>query len=350
MKFDDAEPRPGEGGHALTRAWLSLGLLWLLVALGGCAGPVLAPNLGESGLPADVELTHTPFFPQDAYHCGPAALATVLRASAVPVTPDMLVGAVYLPQRRGALQTELVATARRYDRVPYVIEPTLEAAFAELAAGHPVLVMQNLASASTPVWHYAVLVGYSMADDTVVLRSGTEARQVVSARRFLGTWARAEGWAMLALRPGELPAQADRERYVETIAEMEGVASANAVHTAYNAALRRWPNDLTALFGEGNMRFASGDRVGAEAAYRRVLRNQPNHIGALNNLASVLGERGCLTEANALIERALALSDQAPQLLATLRATQAEIAAALRRGDTDANDCPTVSADTPAHN
>ncbi len=348
MKLDDAVADSCESEMALPRSWLRLGLLWTVVALAGCAGPVLAPNLGDTGLPTQVELTDTPFFAQEAYHCGPAALATVLEASAVSVTPADLVDAVYLPKRRGALQAELVATARRYDRVPYVIEPTLEAAFADLVAGRPVLVMQNLGNASAPVWHYAVLVGYSMADDTVVLRSGTEPRQVMSARHFLGTWARADGWALVALRPGDLPAQADRRRYVETVAAMEGVASTEAVLAAYEAALRRWPADPTALFGEGNMRYASGDRGAAEAAYRRLLHHQPRHVGALNNLASVLAERGCRTEASALIGRALVLGKESSHLLTTLEATRAEIDAALARGDADAKDCPAVTVDMPA--
>src|SRR5437868_2835012 len=66
-------------------------------ALGsGCAA--LAPQsaeLGEKGLPAGVprhlELTQVPFFPQDEYQCGPAALATALSASGVKITPQELV-------------------------------------------------------------------------------------------------------------------------------------------------------------------------------------------------------------------------------------------------------------------
>jgi len=337
MKPDEFPRGPTQPTGARRGWWLWGVPLAALAALTGCAGPVLAPNLGDADLPARVELADTPFFPQEAYDCGPAALATLLSTSGVAVTADALVEAVYLPERRGSLQAEIVAAARRYDRVPYVIEPTLAAAFAELAAGRPVLVMQNLASAADPVWHYAVLVGYSMDDDTVVLRSGTEARQVVSARRFLGTWARASGWAMVALRPGELPAYADRGRYAASVAAMEGVASPEAVLAAYAAGLERWPEDVTAQFGAANTLYATGNAEAAEQAYRRLLRRAPDHVATRNNLATLLSERGCYREALELLAPALTRDDIAPALRAALEDTERTVRAGLRTAGTQ--DC-----------
>ena len=58
-------------------------------------------------------------------------------------------------------QVELVAAIRRYGRVPYEIEPSLSSLTAELQAGRPVLVLQNLGIKIAPLWHYAVVVGYS---------------------------------------------------------------------------------------------------------------------------------------------------------------------------------------------
>ncbi len=117
-----------------------------------------------------MELSATPFFPQSDYQCGPAALATVLTASGVTTTPEALVPKVYLPGRQGSLQPELVAAARQYDRLAYVLEPALAQVVAEVAAGRPVLVMQNLGLASYPVWHFAVVVGYDREAEQLVLR------------------------------------------------------------------------------------------------------------------------------------------------------------------------------------
>src|SRR5690606_10643372 len=147
----------------------------LLAASCATAPPAIGPQLPDDA-PVERELTHVPFFPQEDYQCGPAALATVLAASGVDVTADALTRQVYLPGRRGSLQTELIAATRRHDRLPYRLEGGLPALLAQVDAGHPVVVLQNLGFKRWPRWHYAVVVGYSAADGTLMLRSGTTRR------------------------------------------------------------------------------------------------------------------------------------------------------------------------------
>ena len=116
----------------------------LAVALAGCAtSPPLADGLPASA-PRSIELDSTPYFPQEDYQCGPAALATLLVASGVDVTPESLAPEVFLPERRGSLALELVGAARRHGRLPYVLATTADEMVEELEAGRPVLVLQNL--------------------------------------------------------------------------------------------------------------------------------------------------------------------------------------------------------------
>ena len=112
--------------------------------------------------------------PATDYQCGPAALATVLVASGAQVSPDDLVAEVYLPGRKGSLQAELIAAARSRGRLPYVLPPSLDDLLAQLAAGHPVLVLQKTGAGPWPGWHYAVVIGYDASRDRLLLRSGTE--------------------------------------------------------------------------------------------------------------------------------------------------------------------------------
>ena len=107
---------------------------------GGCAGNVLQ---GEADLPLSVEWQETPFFPQEEYQCGPAALATLLSSSGRSVRPEELVARVYVPGKRGSFQSELLAATRSYERMPYVIPPELPALLAELADGRIVLVFSK---------------------------------------------------------------------------------------------------------------------------------------------------------------------------------------------------------------
>lgn len=295
----------------------------------GCAhhSALIAPALIAPAQSA-VELTHTPFFPQRDYQCGPAALATVLVASGVDVTADALVERVYLPGRKGSLQPELLAASRSFDRLPYVLAPELPALLSEVAAGHPVLVLQNYGLESVPFWHYAVVVGYDAAEDRVVLRSGTEERLEMSARRFLGTWDRAGRWALTVLEPDILPASAQRERFLEAAAGLESTQRLDAAARAYGAALNRWPADSTAMLGIGNVRHASGDLPGAEAAYREVLRVDATHAVARNNLAQTLLDRGDASAALEEITTARAtLSD--PRLAPLLEQTEQSIRQAM---------------------
>ena len=123
---------------------------WLLLALlAGCAQLVPQTIALRTGWPAGRARNgrtrrRVPFFPQEDYQCGPAALATVLSHSGVPVTPEPLVSQVYLPSRQGSLQIEMLATPRRYGRVSYPLAPRYADLLREVAAGNPVIVLQDV--------------------------------------------------------------------------------------------------------------------------------------------------------------------------------------------------------------
>lgn len=307
------------------------------LALAGCAahGPVLSPVVEERYEPR-VELEATPFYPQEQYQCGPAALATVLSAAGVAVTPEQLVPAIYLPGRRGSLQPELLAATRQHDRIPYVLPGSTDALVATLAGGFPVLVLQKLGAGPVPGWHYAVVVGYDSPRDRVVLRSGTERRREMKASHFLATWERAGRWAVVALEPGVLPPEADLGRYLEAAAGLEAVGRLDAAAPAYAAAVDHWPTEPLPKLALANLAYARGDLAAAERGYRAVAQLDPSSAAARNNRAEVLGQLGCGATARREIELARALAGDGP-LAATVAATAGMIATL---PDRDAAGCP----------
>jgi tetratricopeptide (TPR) repeat protein len=308
-----------------------LGAMALL--LGGCAAraPVLPETLPASDAQA-VEIAGAPFFPQEAYQCGPAALATVLGHSGLELTPSELAPQVYLPRREGSLQIELIAATRRHGRIPVVISPELAALIAELQAGRPVLVLQNLRLRTWPAWHYAVVVGYDAIKDVLLMRSGQTKRLETPAAEFLRTWSLAGRWAIVTLVPGELPASSGPRRYLEAVAAMESAGADPAtLVTAYRAALTRWPRSFVARFGLANALRSSGKLAEAEANYRTLLAERPDERAVVNNLADLLVERGCPEEALALLDR-LPANGAADALGAVLRKTRAEALAARGQG------------------
>jgi tetratricopeptide (TPR) repeat protein len=293
-------------------------LVACVLLLCGCAsrGPLL-----ESPSRA-IELDATPFFPQARHECGPAALATVLGASRVAVTPEELEKRVYLPGRRGSLQIEMQAAPRAYARLSYRIAPELAAIVAELDAGRPVLVLHNYGLPFWPRWHYAVVVGHDGDKDRLILRSGKTRRQVLSARNFMRAWDNGGRWALVVLQPGELPTAPDKRRYLESAAAFEGVASAQDAWRSFDAAARRWPDEPVALIGRGTASYRSGALTKAIEDYRAALRLDATHAAARNNLAVALLEAGCVTEARRQIEQidttALA-ENMRPEVLDTRR-------------------------------
>lgn len=310
------------------RHWRCAGALLALLALAACS---INPRLRVAeALPADrgpVLLGDVPFHPQLEYQCGPAALAGVLGASGVAIPPEALVPQVYLPGREGSLQVELVAAARRAGRIPYVVSPTPEALFAELGAGRPVLVLQNLLTRTVPRWHYAVLVGAEPATNRVILNSGTERALKVGARKFLRTWDWAGRWGMVALRPGELPAVAAPAAYLTAVADFEAVAGGEAALPAYQAALARWPDDPRPRLALGNHLHGAGDLAAAAAQYREGLVRAPDDPVLANNYASVLAQLGCGDAARAALAPALAAATPGDRWHGALVATAAEVEA-----------------------
>ncbi len=276
--------------------------------LAGCATPQTERLLETApAFPQPVELTAVPFFPQEAYHCGPAALATVLNNSGLNVTPEELAPQVYLPERQGSLQFELLAATRRHGHVPYVLRPQLETLVTEVASGNPVLVLQNLGLAALPRWHYAVVVGFDLSRAEVVLRSGRERRHITSLRTFENTWRRSDYWAIVILPPEKLPHTAEELPYLQSVLALEKLKRWQDTATAYGSALKRWPKSLGAQVGLGNSRYALGDLHAAEAAFRAATRDHPQAAVAFNNLAQVLADRKRWGEAERAARRAMEL-------------------------------------------
>jgi hypothetical protein len=285
------------------------GVLVLAAALlCGCASPQLA-RLAErppAGLPEAAQVAGVPFFAQEDYQCGPAALAMVLAHAGRAATPDSLLPQVYLPARKGSLQAEMLATARRHDLVAYPLAPRVEDLLRELAAGTPVVVLQNLALDWAPQWHYAVAIGYDLDARQVVLRSGVTRRLTMALDTFERTWARSGHWAMLALPADRLPATATEATYVSAVASLERIAPA-AARQGYEPALARWPRSLAAQIGLGNASYALHDLPEAAAAYLRATSDHPESADAWNNLAQALHEQGSRAQALAAARHAVSL-------------------------------------------
>ncbi|MDO8861734.1 PA2778 family cysteine peptidase [Haliea sp. E1-2-M8] len=322
------------------RSIMALALVTLLAA---CASTTPPPPRQAAS-----ELAAVPFFPQTAYQCGPAALATVLVHSGVATSPETLAPQVYLPDRQGSLQLELQAATRRAGRIPYTLDTSPEALLAELAAGNPVLVLQNLGLRSIPRWHYAVVVGYEPTQQRVILRSGTERRREERWSRFMASWARAGFWGLVVPPPGELPASASAEGIGPELARQEAQLEPALARAAWERALLRWPEDPDILFAAANARRMEAGPERAATLYQRLLRLAPAHQAARNNFADLLLQAGCPAAAARIIAPARAAAPGlAPPVRDAITSTAAAIASQLTDNAIDPAHCRALSEDLP---
>jgi tetratricopeptide (TPR) repeat protein len=278
-----------------------------------------------AGLPARAERRQVPFFPQTPYHCGPAALATVLADAGFAADVDALSRAVFLPSREGALQAEMLAGARRAGAVATRLPGNLTALLQEAVDGHPPVVLLNLGLSWLPRWHYAVLVGHDLDARELVLRSGETERARFAIGTFEHTWARAGHWSFVVTRPGELPRSATEAEAQQAVLGFERSAPPPAAAKAWQSVLERWPDNLVAWMGLGNARHAAGDLHGAAAAFQQAAQRHDS-AAAWNNLAQTRQELGDSAGARDAAARAVARARAAePAWLDTALQTQREL-------------------------
>ena len=307
----------------LAKARAVAGFVFVLCVLAGCVSLPQTEALraeGGADLPARAELDSVPFFPQEDYQCGPASLAMALNAAGVALTPEALTEEVYLPARKGSLQVEMLAGARRHGLLAYELAPELKDVLAEVAAGNAVIVLQNQGLwAFHPYWHYAVVIGYDLEKRQILLHSGTRARRAMAFGLFEFLWIDGGRWAMVALAPGRLPASAREASVGTAAAALEKAGRIFEAHRTYATMLERWPANLIGLMGLGNTAYALGRLAEAETAFRRAAATHPLAGAALNNLAQTLADLGKLDAALETARSAVSLGGTSlPAAQATL--------------------------------
>ncbi len=286
-----------------------------VIVLAGCAAPqsaaLRAAQSAEGArstqtLPARAAVDDVPFVAQSDYECGPAALAMTLAAAGRPVALQRLVDAVYLPARKGSLQAEMLAQPRRESMLSIPVAPRLASVLQLVADGVPVLVFQNLGLSWTPIWHYAVLVGYDLPAGVVVLHSGTEASMPMSIDAFERTWARAGSWSMIVVDPARIPASVGVGTALRAAVALERLDRAAAMR-AYDALVARAPANPLAGFARANALLADERPREAVDAYESLLARHPDFADAWNNLAHAFADTGNAPAAQRAADRAVAL-------------------------------------------
>ena len=259
------------------------------LALSACAAAPPLDLTPAPDVPSQAEVANVPLIQQADFHCGPAALAMVLQWTGQDVTQDQIARLSFSPGARGTFQEDMIGAARRRGALAVPITGFRDLT-AEIAAGHPVIVFQNIGEAFAPVWHYAVVTAYDLERGEVTLHSGQLSRTKMSLARFERTWAGGEGWALVVLPSGTLPVTARESVVLEAAAGLERAGQHRAAAEAYRAGAARWPKNWLWQFGLGNALYASGDADGARAAWQRASVLDPSAPEPRQNLTTLRAE------------------------------------------------------------
>lgn len=286
-------------------------LATLLLMLAGCAGLVPQTMALRTEWPRGVPWRHriegVPLYTQQDFQCGPAALASTMTKAGVPVPVESLVSRVYLPARQGSLQVEMQAAPRAYGLIAYPLPPHMDDLLREVAAGNPVLVLQDRGAWPISLWHYTVVAGYDYPAGELILHDGEAQETTMPFTVFEYTWKKSGYWALVVMPPDRLPVTVGKDEALRAMLPLEHITGNAANETAakaYRTYLDRWPNSVPALVGLANAEYRSGHLNRAETSLRSALAHAPDNPAVLNNLAQVLLDLGHEDEAQLLIERA----------------------------------------------
>lgn len=213
-------------------------VLAVLCLLAACARVPLSPETLR--LPERVELSDVPFFQQSDAQGGASALAALLNHYGVISSPGLLEQRIRQAGSGVSAQAGLEFAARSHDLLVYPVEANFDALLQQVAAGHPVLVLQNKMLA-WPGAQFAVLVGYDQRERTLVLRSGNTRRGYTSFSSFVSGWEEAGRWAVVLTPADQLPAQPQLSTWLQAAEALRKQGRDDAAQRALRTASKQWP-------------------------------------------------------------------------------------------------------------
>jgi predicted double-glycine peptidase len=165
--------------------------------------PTFCATTGGPG-PGATIIGGVPFFSQEAYQCGPTALATVMdywyrkTGSHTWLTPERIAADIYSPSARGVLSFDLERYAREHGFQTDQYAGSLPDLKRRIDEGVPVIVFVDYGFSLYEANHFMVVTGYT--NGKVLVNSGRRENLAISERELEKAWKKNRYWT-LALKP-----------------------------------------------------------------------------------------------------------------------------------------------------
>ncbi|PWK52925.1 PA2778 family cysteine peptidase [Pleionea mediterranea] len=287
---------------------------FILLSACGTAPQTLALTASPpDSLPRQSSIKSVPFYAQKKYFCGPTALAEVFNFYGAKQTPEKLAPSIFIPELEGSLQIEMAAATRKYHFLPYADNSNLKQLLALVSDGMPVIVLQNLSIPWIPAWHYAVVTGYDLQQQTIRLHSGDIKHYEMDLSVFERTWQRANFWLLAVVPPDKSSRHFNSFIYTKAAQDLIDVGKIDSGVMALQQASKQWPDQWLAYFLLGNY-YLNLDPMRAYNWYQKGYPYGQYTAAYLNNFAYLMGKLGCNNEARQLINQALAIKPDDPNL------------------------------------
>ncbi len=160
-----------------------------------CIGPSATGTQSAGGHP-DLRLIDTvPFFPQEQYQCGPAAMASVLNYRGLAITPEEIAREIYSKSARGTLNFDMIFFAQKKGLQARQYSGSLEDLKKNIDQFNPLIVLVDYGFLAYRKDHFMVVVGYDSGH--VMVHSGKDRFKPVPNEDFIGPWKKTKFWTLL---------------------------------------------------------------------------------------------------------------------------------------------------------
>lgn len=227
------------------------------------------------------------FISQAKYHCAPASLTMLINHLGNQSTLNQVTEMLYTPEAKGTFQNDVLAATRRLGLVAIPVKK-LTNVLKEINHENPVLVFQNLGLSWLPKWHYALVTGYDLNANQMILHTGEMKNFPMKISTFEKIWARVDEWGLIIVKPGTIPVTATEEDMISATAGLEHAGQLNPAITSYEKILIKWKESLGALVGLGNIYYQKDEYKKSQAYLKQATEYHPKAAGAWYNYALAL--------------------------------------------------------------